>query len=444
MNQDATPMVKNVVIVKGRRRPAQHGSYLEKRHNTYYASLKVPKDLRGIIGKSNLFKSLQTDSLKIAKIKVLSVVSEWKMLFEAVKNNDDLISSAVQLRKLKETNPHIDVDQLAMDAFTQRVQKTPSSEPVYDVITPQHGQALSVAMDVSYPLSIHIPDYEKSLIYVEAKTRDMRVSDLHRFTKKFPTAESATNKAVKEWVEQELIVDQGLSTSTCKRLMTACRGFWSFLTDKKSLTLPQPFDGVVPRQNRVQTAKSIVADKRRQFQVDDYKKLLKASDEKKDANLSALIQLAAHTGCRIEELCKLKLEQVQDDRIIIQDTKTQSGWREVPLHEKIVDLVAGMKQQSADGYLISGLSSNNKYNYRSDAIGKRFSKLKTKLGYSDHYVFHSFRKSVSDQLEAAGIPENVSARIVGHEISTMTYGLYSSGGVTFEAKKEAINKLDWK
>lgn len=436
-------MSKYVVIRSRGPKPAQHGSYLEKRHNTYYATLKVPKELRAIVGKSNMFLSLQTDSIKVAKIRVMTVVAEWKTLFESLKNNSDLINSAVQLQRLKEVNPHIDVDQLAMDAFTHRVQKTPNSEPVYDVITPQHGQALSVAMNESYPLSVHIPDYKKSLTYVEAKTIDMRVSDLHRFTKVFPTAESATNKAVREWVEQELIAEQGLSTSTCKRLMTACRGFWSFLKDRKSLTLPHPFDGVVPPQNRIKTAKSIVADKRRQFLIGDYKKLIQASDEKKDTNLSNLIKIAAHTGCRIEELCQIKTEQVQDDRLIIEDAKTPSGWREVPLHNKIIKLVASLKEQSTDGYLISGLSSNNKYNYRADAIGKRFSKLKVKLGYTDHYVFHSFRKSVSDQLEAAGIPENVSARIIGHEISTMTYGLYSSGGVTFETKKSAINKIKW-
>ena len=34
----------------------------------------------------------------------------------------------------------------------------------------------------------------------------------------------------------------------------------------------------------------------------------------------------------------------------------------------------------------------NKYGERSNAIGKRFGRLKTKLGYGEDYVFHSFRK----------------------------------------------------
>lgn len=436
-------MSRFVVVRSKGRMPAQHGSYLEKRHNTYYATLKVPKDLRPIVGKSNLFQSLKTDSAKIAKIRVMQVVGEWKELFQSLRSNDDLINSAVQLRKLKEINPEIDTDQLAFQAYTHQVQKNPGDWPVTDVVSPQHGQALSVAMGLSFPLSVHISDYEKSLTYVEPKTRDMRISDLRRFVKKFPTAQSATNRTIKDWVSQDLITEQGLSVATCKRLMTACRGFWNFLQDKKSLNLPSPFDRVVPQENRVKTAKSIVADRRRQFSDADYKKILKAAQDKPDPQLCSLIEIAAHTGFRIEEICQIKADLVTSDRIKIEDAKTESGWREVPIHDAILDLVATMKEESKDGYLFSGLSDRNKYNYRSDAIGKRFSKLKIKLGYSSQYVFHSFRKSVADKLEAAGIPENVSARILGHEVQTMTYGLYSSGGVTFETKKEALNKISW-
>jgi len=43
-------------------------------------------------------------------------------------------------------------------------------------------------------------------------------------------------------------------------------------------------------------------------------------------------------------------------------------------------------------------------------------------------------------LENAGAPENVVADIVGHEKTTMTYGLYS-GGVSLAVKREVLEKL---
>jgi len=58
-------------------------------------------------------------------------------------------------------------------------------------------------------------------------------------------------------------------------------------------------------------------------------------------------------------------------------------------------------------------------------------------------VFHSIRKTVITELENAGIPEGISADIVGHEKKTMTYGLYSAG--TSDKKKfEAIKNLEYK
>ncbi len=94
---------------------------------------------------------------------------------------------------------------------------------------------------------------------------------------------------------------------------------------------------------------------------------------------------------------------------------------------------------SEDGYVLSGLT-DNKYGARSNAIGKRFGKLKSAMGFGSQHVFHSLRKTVVTILENAGVAENVVADIVGHEKTTMTYGLYS-GGVSVAVKREALDKL---
>ena len=43
--------------------------------------------------------------------------------------------------------------------------------------------------------------------------------------------------------------------------------------------------------------------------------------------------------------------------------------------------------------------------------------------------------------EQAGVPEGITADIVGHEKQTMTYGLYS-GGTSVEQRKEAIVQFE--
>jgi integrase len=179
------------------------------------------------------------------------------------------------------------------------------------------------------------------------------------------------------------------------------------------------------------------SDNRLPFPPADIPKLVKAASD--DPQLADLITLAAYSGCRIEELCALKLDHVAEDHFKITDAKTAAGIREVPIHKAIAKTVARLRTASGDGYLLAGLTEN-KYGDRSNAIGKRFGRLKRDLGYDARYVFHSIRKTVSTALENAGVPENVAADILGHEKPRITYGLYS-GGVSLAVKAEALGKL---
>lgn len=171
--------------------------------------------------------------------------------------------------------------------------------------------------------------------------------------------------------------------------------------------------------------------------------LRKAQNKRKpDYQLADLIRLGMWTGCRIEELCSLKVEHVFTGRIQIVDAKTPKGIREVPMHRELVPTLARLTQQSTDGYVLSGLDTDNKYSSRSSAIGKRFGKLKLAEGFGSQHVFHSIRKTVVTILENAEVPEGIVADIVGHEKQTMTYGLYS-GGSSLERKADALSRLNY-
>jgi len=58
--------------------------HLQKRRNLYYARLAVPEDLRNHYRRREFIKSLGTADFKVAKAKVLKVISEWKLGFEAL------------------------------------------------------------------------------------------------------------------------------------------------------------------------------------------------------------------------------------------------------------------------------------------------------------------------------------------------------------------------
>ena len=79
--------------------------------------------------------------------------------------------------------------------------------------------------------------------------------------------------------------------------------------------------------------------------------------------------------------------------------------------------------------------------YAGQDVGKRFGRLKTKLGYGKQHVFHSIRKTAATVFEQAGVPEGITADIIGHEKQTMTYGLYS-GGTSVEQRKQAVDTME--
>jgi integrase len=84
-------------------------------------------------------------------------------------------------------------------------------------------------------------------------------------------------------------------------------------------------------------------------------------------------------------------------------------------------------------------AAENQYGDRGTALGQRFGRLKTAMGFGPELVFHSIRKTVATLLEDAGCPEGVAADILGHDKPTMTYGLYS-GGSSMATKREWLEK----
>jgi hypothetical protein len=56
-------------------------------------------------------------------------------------------------------------------------------------------------------------------------------------------------------------------------------------------------------------------------------------------------------------------------------------------------------------------------------------------------AFHSFRSTLANRFENAGVPENFAARIIGHDFDDkMTYGVYS-GGIDFQQAIDAMAKV---
>jgi integrase len=430
--------------------------YLEKRRRRWYAAHDIPADLRPTFdGKKRFFVSLGTEDKREAKRRAAIHEQRWLREIERARDaaSDPLERDALYWKALY-NQAETDAEQRLVasqieDIADEMVRRAAMRLGAVDERQlsleelPEHDRAVRFYKTATGQLvrtEDRIEEWLATKTDLKDKQRDMYRSDLKRFAKKFPHVEDVSRKEAAAWVNG-LMGTGGLKRKTVQRILASIRGYWSYLRDLEIVPEDSdPFRGLAkPTKNGSNGRSSARLDKWLPFEPEAVVKLLSAAEAKGDTKLADLIRLGMWTGCRIEELCSLKVPQVHSDHFEVLDAKTPAGWRKVPIHSQLGPVLERLTRESEDGYVLQGLTVN-KYGDRSNAIGKRFGRLKIDAGYGERFVFHSIRKCVVTQLERAGVPENVTADIVGHDKPTMTYGVYS-GGNDLETLRKAMEKL---
>lgn len=411
-------------------------SYLQKRFRRWYAVLEIPKGLRSHLeGKPRFVKSLETDSRSIALRRAAPIVARWKQEIEQARgqpNTDDATFWRDALRGAKtEKERETILEQIDMaaweigavnvDEIGQDASRDPAAREFF-------GKATGAVV----PLTEYLDEWLATFSGTP-KTKDMHKAAITRFAKDFPMVSDVKRPEVRRWVTS-MMNGEGKSPKTMARVLSGIRTYWRYLqTIKIAGEDDEPFSKLGIAHEVKRTAPQSL---RRPFDPADVVALMAAAA--KDKELVDLIDVARWTGARIEEICALKIEHVKGEYFTVQDAKTAAGWRDVPIHTKLAPTIERLIGDRKDGWLFNDLTKN-KYGDRSNAIGKRFGKLKAN-SFGPQFVFHSFRKTFVTLLENAGVPESVVASLVGHDVPTLTFGLYS-GGVSLAVKREALEKL---
>jgi integrase len=407
---------------------------IEQRKGLWYAVVMVPKELRPQLG-MKFIQSLQTHSRREAQVKALPLISRWKQ--EIKKARGHLLpgthAALVWKRDIENAVPgdkfnHGTQDTI-VDALIEHVEGIAATQG-----TAKAQEFYGMAMGHRTPLGPLVVEWEGQAALAQ-KTLDQTRRDLMKLVAHFKILEAITPKAVKQWVDELALA--GSTHSSLNRILKSCKSLWSYLRKSSTIELerPDPFAGVL-------SLVSSKVTKNRQGRVawvpEDLARIYQAALDKQDQPLADIIALGAYTGARIDELGSLKVADVSPrGSLMITDSKTKAGIREIPLHPELVLLVERLKNQSTDGYLLP-THADNQYDHRGDVLGKRFGRLKNSMGFAaGAQVFHSIRKTLITLMENAGVSEGVAADIVGHEKQTMTYGLYSMGS-ELEIKRKAL------
>ncbi|MFD2190013.1 tyrosine-type recombinase/integrase [Pistricoccus aurantiacus] len=425
-------------------------SHLERRANRWYAVLTIPQDVRSeFAGKIRFVKSTGTGDKRVAQARAFAMVATWKDEIAKARGNvdegsffDDALAYREQLealRKSGQSDQHESLSHVITD-LAERLDAQGKTE---------EAQRLArVALGDQTPIEPELAEWFEHL-HLKPKTAEQMNKDAKRMAQHFEIVEAVNAESVREWAKVLMAPkDQdgyGYGVSSVKRSFSAARSVWHHLQEAgKAPTDREPFKlpSFVQRKERAASKdKGSGANGWKPFEPSDVVRLYRAAIEEEDDKLADLIQLGMYTGARIEELCSLRSADCSLERLRITDSKTGAGVRELPVHPEVKPTVERLLSTGRDGYLMSGLTFN-KYGDRSNAIGKRFGRLKARHGFGPTFVFHSIRKTVSTLLENAGVLENLTADIVGHEKPRITYGLYS-GGHSLERKREAIELIHY-
>lgn len=436
---------------------AKQDSYLEKQRNTYFAVMKIPADVRQYFqGKTRFSTTLKTSSLSDANRLKWPFIEGWKAQIELARRTksgtipDSTAEQAARYAlwiKHHQNGPNEAKDELfgILDETVWRDYQTRDDtwSPVLrkDTTSQVKEEAyLAYSMAVNEWTGSYVKEWLKDY-EAEQKTKDEAHRALKIFYERFPSLDEIRRHDVEDWVEEML---QSRSRPTIKKRIGFIRAYWDWCSHRKRSYFPaeNPFaKDPLPKASRGKKAAAQRAQsKRPAFKREDYWKFLDAAQ---DQEIQDFIKIAAHTGCRISEIMHFKLADVAHDRFTVEDAKSESGWREIPIHNEIKSVVERLVTNSTDGFLFTD-QNPNKYGQRTARMGKRFVRLIKKVGsYKTGVGAHSFRRALATMMQENGVEEPKAAAIIGHEIGTMTYGVYADS-LSFAEKDTIIQSISYR
>ena len=431
--------------------------HLEKKGDTYHAILVVPKDVRGILARSKFKRSTKCKSLKNAQITAAPWVAEWwAQIQQARENPDAALERIAKLMALKadqeldEDYHHYEYEYVDGKPTGRKVGHTDAELTIdyYLDGLDQHAKPSEVEkMKKLYyglegiPLALFVNSWLKDEYPTnKARTLQEARSAIDKVIEYFPTLDDLTIRNRQRWIKAET-----RAKKTVQKHMGFVRSYYNWLKANQHVGASEvnPF-----HLDDIQWPKRLAEKQSYQpFAVADVVRLRQAAQEIGDTVLERYIDIGQWTGMRLAEIAQLSAQEsiVTVDGIeclkVKEDAKTKAGsGRLVPIANTLATRVSLQQLPSPPAPKLNK-KTNKLVAYEAQDVGKRFGRLKTKLGYDKQRVFHSIRKTAATVFEQAGVPEGVTADIIGHEKQTMTYGLYS-GGTSIKQRQEAILEFE--
>ncbi|MBW7055989.1 tyrosine-type recombinase/integrase [Paracoccus bogoriensis] len=235
--------------------------------------------------------------------------------------------------------------------------------------------------------------------------------------------------------------------ATQTKHLTALRSYWKYLARRGHVQLPPgitlddgwPWNG----QQTIQTGKRVERGSKkaeeRAFTDAEVSRLLyepwPMKNPEWESQIRDALTISLLSGMRLAEVLTLWVEEVHDGVFDIQQGKTESAARKVPIHPDLSEIVARRTAgKIGKQWLFHEVATERD---PGDTFGKRFKRFREAVGVDDRREgtrrslvnFHSARRWFTTKARHAGHPRETIAEIVGHapDKKDVTFGVYARG-----------------
>lgn len=390
--------------------------HLRKIGSRYYARVRVPRKLVKAIGKAEIQKALGTGDLAEAQRRRWAVVDAAHRQFAAISGDDEYLRFVAMLGEnpafaTTHSGDRIFVgEEILSDKFPDEVEEL--SRRSYEREPYEHlpiYQALQDNVDGMLPIRTTL---ERFLEANTLRLKDKGVSSYRKSVERWidfvgeRPIERATRAKAVEFADSL----QDYAPNTKGRIVRNLARLFEYATRRQEQRPQNPF------RDLVEVSQATVESYTPYSDEDILRIYEAASPDTKRALLFAL-----YSGMRRSEL--LRAEVVHEFNIEcfkLTEGKTRNAVRLIPVHP-----------------LLSGLERPQKSD---SAITVELGRLHKRLGITERGAMHRARKSFATKLERAGVAEGVAARLLGHKMATLSYGLYS-GGQDVSVLADAVKKV---
>ncbi len=475
-----------------------HASKLNKRRDTYYVVITVPKEVRGLLGGPPQRRlSTGTSDLRIAERRQHDLEAELRRRILADVEKARLVDPQGDYRHAIATLGLTDaVYAVSYDAARDDIVETTFSEPpTSKALLDQMEKALlerlakvrTYRSECDPEQSIQIlEDFRRNVPLLEEAEAAAAVAmaSARRANGVAPVQRTLSSLVPLIETQNARLVEQGsLKHKSAKQRVRHLKQFIEIAGDHALVDLEPKhayaYAAALGEDMGNSTIKTRVSDVRVALRLAVEKGLLKINpfenlnlkgygtgtkhyDPLSDEQIHALVDqpglpdrvrniwlILACTGMRLDEVATLRHDQVrQQDGMLYFElrhaaVKNQNSRRRVPICEALVPLVRKLLKDTKGQELL--------FDYKLNADGK--TRASTQVNYwfakagvgelpgvaSGRYATHSLRGTLKDKLRDVDVPSEISKSIVGHGLGGMedSYG----HGYSLRKLKEAVDKV---